>query len=101
MNAVTTIKPLLNHYTDMQVVCEVRTGELIVSYKGEWYELVDNGGEIVVTKINSGFIGEFPTTWFETELDGHTLINRLLSVLNGEPIDYRFRAQSQVIAVYN
>jgi hypothetical protein len=93
------VKPLIHHYTDFRFVCDVYEKSCFVTYKDVMYTLTDNGGEITVVKVNSGYIGKAPTQWFCVALDGHTLIDRLIHIFEGEPIDYAYRATDMMIEV--
>lgn len=75
--------------------CSVRVNSPdtpLVEGDGVAFLVWDNGGEIGVSKVNSGEIPRFfPTTHFEEALDAETLAYRLRQVVLGRLIDFEYR----------
>jgi len=61
--------------------------EWLVHDYGTWYWLNDNGGEVNVSRVNSGAL---PVSVPEI-LQAATMAYRIACVLRGEPIDYAYR----------
>lgn len=90
-NGIPLIKSLIDHYDVELVVEKIFDEELIIRYRGVWYLLVNNGGEINVEKINASESRPFPTVYMSESLNAETLMYRLFAVLRGELIDYQRR----------
>lgn len=84
------IAPVIESYAGFKRIAEIYNGNtLLISYHEVWYTLTDNGGEIVIGKVNEpGYHREFPTVRFMGALNSETLMQRLCWTLKGEPIDY-------------
>jgi len=73
--------------------CTRKVGESgrtwLVENFGVWYFVHDNGGELMIDRVNSGEIAvAVPLTWWGIRLNDATVAMRLAMVLRGEPIDY-------------
>jgi hypothetical protein len=63
----------------------------IIEYNRKWYSICDNGVEFNIKLIN---VWEYPVsipyTWFGLPVDVLTMTYRIMCVLRGIDIDYRF-----------
>ena len=66
-------------------------GEALVAYKGVFFFVWDNGGEVGVQEVNSDDSRFFPPHWHDEPLNVDTLAYRLICCLRGEEIDYALR----------
>ena len=67
-------------------------GAFLVHVAGVYWLVIDNGGELMVERVNSGKPGRaVPLTWHELPLNEATVAYRIACVLRGRDIDYRER----------
>ena len=61
----------------------------ILRIQSVWYALSDNGGELMLDRLNSDDLAtNIPLTWRSTNLNAMTVADRVATALRGEPIDY-------------
>lgn len=68
-------------------------GGLIVEPSGAphpYWSVTDNGGELVVGKINGEPGRDVPTHWFGRPLSVWTVAYRVAMVIKGEPVDWQY-----------
>ena len=80
--------------------CTRKVGESgrawLVENFGVWHFVHDNGGELMVERVNSGELAvAVPLTWFGIRLNDATVAMRLAMVLRGEPINYDERMDEE------
>ncbi len=78
------------NYCHRQVGDDGRTW--LVHNFGCWHFVHDNGGEIMVDRVNGGELAvAVPVDSFGLALNAATVAMRIASVLRGEPLDYSER----------
>ncbi len=74
-------------------VCDVSQKTTIIEHLGEWWTVSDNGGELNIEKVNHP--ESLRSVGYESnliEMDTMTMVYRVLRVLKGQEIDYRWCA---------
>lgn len=61
---------------------------VIISPRGQWWSLADNGGEFNLWHVNVGEVIEVPYTYFNAPVSDATLAYRLLQKMQGKPVDW-------------
>ncbi len=83
---------------EVNFVSDVTKKTSIIEWKGDWYCIHDNGGELNIEKIN--FDETLQSIPYESNLitiDTLTMVYRVLRYLNNEPIDYKFSADYGIL----
>ncbi len=78
-------------------ICARNEVDTYILFENKTYCITRNGGELNIERVNGPFIGTVPLTWFNEILNSATILYRVLTVLQGNDVDWNLRWPDTVL----